>query len=88
MTSTSEPVEFHEEGSSSSLSPYSIIKVHSNGGGFDELNFSALWEWTCVCECTVSVYFMFTLYEYVDLFPTEKGLASNSLQQGFLFFGR
>jgi len=54
----------------SSLYPYLSIQVH-NGGGFDELNFCALREWTCVCECAVSVYFMLT--SSVDLFLTEKG---------------
>ena len=59
---------------SSSLSPYSNIQVHSNGGGFDELNFLALREWTCVCECAVSVYF--TLKSSVDFFPAEQGSAT------------
>jgi len=61
---------------SSSLSRYSSIQVHSNEGGFDELNFCALRvrEWTCVCECAVSVCFMLT--SSGDLFPTKKGSAT------------
>ena len=35
-------------------------------GGFDELNFCALREWTCVCECAVSFYIILT--PSVDLF--------------------
>ena len=59
---------------SSSLSPYSSIQAHGNGGVFDELNSFALREWTCVCECAVIVYFMLT--SSVDLFPSEKGSAT------------
>jgi len=59
---------------SSSLSPYSNVQVYKYGGGFDEPKFWALWEWTCVCECAISVYSMFTSSE--DLFPTEKGSAT------------
>jgi len=67
---------------SSSLSSYLGIQAHSNGGDFDELNFCALREWSCVCESAVSVYFMLT--SSVDLSPTEK-LFSSNLQKDFSF---
>jgi len=58
---------------SSSLSSYSDIKAHSNTGGFDELNFCALWGRTWVYDCAASVYFILTSSE--DLFPADKGSA-------------
>jgi len=47
-----------------------LIQVHSNGRGFDKLNFCALREWTCACKCAVSVYF--TLTSSVDYCFRQK----------------